>query len=57
MNYLSVGSITVNKNPDSLLEFVDDAKIQEIKFVNHYKYAYYTIYNPTDEKTYRGNIL
>ena len=56
LDYLSVGSITVNKNEDSPLEFVDEVEIQEIKFVNHYKYAYYKIYNPTEDKTYRGII-
>ena len=56
IDYLNVGSITINKNEDSPLEFVDKVEIQEIKFIYNYKYAYYVINNLTNGKTYRGII-
>lgn len=56
IDYLHVEQCSVTKNDASPLEFVDEVEIQEIKFINNYKYAYYTIYNPTTDKTYRGII-
>ena len=56
INYLSVESYSATINTDSPLEFVDEVEIKEIKFIYNYKYAYYTIYNPTNQKTYRGII-
>ena len=56
IDYLHVEKCSVTKNDQSPLEFVDEVEIKEIKFINNYKYAYYTIYNPTSGKTYRGII-
>ena len=56
IDYLSVGQYSVTKNEVTPLEFVDEVEIQEIKFINNYKYAYYTIKNLANGKTYRGII-
>ena len=58
INKQSVGeySSAITKTTDSPLEFVDDVEIKEIKFLYNYKYAYYTVYNPTTGKTSRGII-
>ena len=56
INYLRAEDYSVTINKESPLEFVDQVEIQDIKFINNYKYAYYTIYNPKNEKTYHGII-
>lgn len=38
------------------MEFVNQVEIKEIKYIKNYKYAYYTIYDPTAGKTYHGII-
>ena len=40
IDYLHVEQCSVTKNDASPLEFVDEVEIQEIKFINNYKYFY-----------------
>ena len=47
---------SIVKVSDSPLEFVDQVEIKDVKFMYNYKYAYYTIYNPTTGKTSYGII-
>ena len=56
INYENVGSVTVNTNQESPLEFVDEVKIEYIKYIYNYKYAYYKINNLANGKTYYGII-
>ena len=58
LEYLNVEKYDnkVNKFEASPLEFVDQVEIQEMRFVNNYKFVYYIIYNPIDGKTYHGII-
>ena len=57
-DYLNIQQKESNfvKNEKSPFEFVDNVEINEIRFINNYKYAYYNISNPTNGKTYYGII-
>ena len=52
----NIQEISVNKNEESPLEFFDVFKIEYVKFINNYKYAYYKINNLENNKTYYGII-
>ena len=56
INKLNVGIYTINKHTESPLEFVDEVEIETIKFIKNYKYAYYIINNPSQNKKYYGII-
>ena len=58
IKYLNVEEDKDNlcRNEISPFEFVDNVEINEIKFINNYKYAYYNISNPTNGKKYYGII-
>ena len=56
IDYLHVENYNIETNTESPLEFIDEVEIQEIKFINNYKYAYYIINNLNNGKTYHGII-
>ena len=56
ISYPRYGSLTINTNQDSPLEFVDEVEIEYIKYINNYKYAYYKINNLDTGSTYYGII-
>ena len=56
ISYPYYGSLTINTNQDSPLEFVDEVEIEYIKYINNYKYAYYKINNLDTGSTYYGII-
>ena len=56
INYVGVGSLTVNKNEESPLEFADEVEIEYIKYMSNFEYAYYKINNLSNGKAYYGII-